>query len=153
MSQQQRNSSFELLRIISMFLIVAHHYSVHSGFNFLEPLSVNLYYAQCLASGGKFGVNIFVLISGYFLCKSTFKWQKLIKLELQVLFYSIIIGVVFYIYSEEKSLSNLVFSFLPLYSSEYWFYKAYFVLFLLSPFLNVFINSIEKTQYQKRRLN
>lgn len=87
--QKERNSSFELLRIISMFLIVMHHYSVHGGFDFMIPFSMKLYFVQCLVMGGKLGVNLFVLISGYFLCKSDFKWKRIIKLEVEVIFYSI----------------------------------------------------------------
>ena len=30
---KERNSSIELLRILSMILIVFHHYAVHGGFN------------------------------------------------------------------------------------------------------------------------
>ena len=86
MPQKERNSSFELLRIISMVLIVSFHYVYHAGFDFLAPFSPRLYFIQCIDMGGNLGVNLFVLISGYFLCKSTFKWQKIIKLELQVLF-------------------------------------------------------------------
>lgn len=109
LSQKTRTSSFELLRILSMALIVMHHYSVHGGFDFMSPFSLRLYFVQCLAMGGKLGVNVFVLVSGYFLCKSNFKWQRLIKLELEVIFYSCIIGVIFFIFfPERESLKNLL---------------------------------------------
>ena len=63
LSQKTRNSYFELLRILSMALIVMHHYSVHGGFDFMSPFSLRLYFVQCLAMGGKLGVNVFVLVS------------------------------------------------------------------------------------------
>ena len=74
MLQKERNSSFELLRLISMLLIVMHHYSLHGGFDYMSTLSLRLYFIQCLNMGGKLGVNLFILISGYFLCKSNFKF-------------------------------------------------------------------------------
>lgn len=96
MLQKERDSSFELLRIFSMLLIVMHHYSVHGGFDFMIPFNLNLYFVQCLDMGGKLGVNLFVLISGYFLCRSEFRLKRIIKLELEVIFYSLIIGLLFY---------------------------------------------------------
>ena len=55
-----RESNFELLRIISMLLIVGHHYAIYSGFAFTENISVNKLIVQFFAIGGKVGVNIFI---------------------------------------------------------------------------------------------
>ena len=66
----ERNSNLELLRIFSMFLIVTHHFAIHSGlplWNFSSSNALNLIWSQWLCLGGKLGVDLFVLISGYFL--------------------------------------------------------------------------------------
>ena len=63
-----RNSSFELLRITSMLLIVAHHFVVHGKFDLTASFSKNIFFLQSLSMFGKLGVNLFVLISGYFSC-------------------------------------------------------------------------------------
>ena len=90
--QKQRSSNLELLRIISMFLIVMHHYAVHGGFQLLEKdLSLNKIIIQILSGGGQLGVNLFILISGYFLIDSEFKINKLLKLIFETFFYSVII--------------------------------------------------------------
>lgn len=152
--KRERNSSFELLRIISMLLIVMHHYSIHSDFDFMIPFSLNLYFAQCLCMGGKLGVNLFVLISGYFLCKSEFRLKRLLKLELEVIFYSILIGILFFIISPEReSINNLLKEITPLRSNSYWFYNTYFVLILFCPFINKFITSLEKEVFEKLLLS
>ena len=39
-----RNSSFELLRIISMLLIVAHHFVVHGKFDLTASFSKNIFF-------------------------------------------------------------------------------------------------------------
>lgn len=148
--QKERNSSFELLRIISMFLIVMHHYSVHGGFDFMIPFSMKLYFVQCLDMGGKLGVNLFVLISGYFLCKSDFKWKRIIKLEVEVIFYSILIGVIFhFLMPERESTKDLIKELTPLRTGSYWFYNTYFVMVLFAPFINKFLVSLEKTDLKK----
>lgn len=144
---EKRNSSFELLRIVSMLLIVMHHYTIHGGFDFNSQFTFRMFFVQILQIGGKIGVNLFVLISGYFLCKSTFKWEKIFKLEFQVLFYSIIIGVVFLFFFPDLQIKILN-CFFPLYSNMYWFYSAYLFLILLSPYINKLINSIEKKEFQ-----
>lgn len=92
-----RNSSFELLRIISMLLIVAHHFAVHGKFYLTSSFSKNIFFLQSLSMFGKLGVNLFVLISGYFSCMHPhIKFSKIIKLELEVIFYSSLIGIIFY---------------------------------------------------------
>ena len=66
--KKERNSNFELLRIIAMLMIVFHHFSVHGGFNYeLTDISFNRLWLYFISMGGKIGVDIFVLISGYFL--------------------------------------------------------------------------------------
>ena len=73
----KRQSNFELLRIISMILIIAHHYAIHGGFELSkQAFSAQLFFLQVLSYGGKLGVNLFVLISGYFLVTSRCKLKK-----------------------------------------------------------------------------
>jgi len=93
-----RQSNLELLRIISMLLILMHHYSVHGGFNLSNvPLTFNVFLVQLLSLGGKIGVNIFMLITGYFMVNSKFNFKKLLRLGLQVLFYSVGFMLIFYL--------------------------------------------------------
>lgn len=79
---KNRSSNFEILRIIAMIMIVAHHFSVHGGFEmYISSLQLNTIFLQFLQFGGKIGVNIFVLISGYFLINTdNIKVKKIIKL-------------------------------------------------------------------------
>ena len=88
-----RQSNIELLRIVSMIMIVAHHFSVHGNFKFpIDTLTVNRLWTQFIQMGGKIGVDIFVLISGYFLVSSvTIKKEKVIKLWLQIFTYSVVL--------------------------------------------------------------
>ena len=38
---------------------------------------------------GKTGINYFVLITSYFMCQSKIKWEKLLKLYIQIAFYTL----------------------------------------------------------------
>lgn len=65
---EKRNSSIELLRIIAMVMIMFHHFAYYSGFEYnLSSISTPYLWYNFIIMGGKIGVNIFVLISGYFL--------------------------------------------------------------------------------------
>lgn len=97
-AKQERSSNLELFRIISMFLIVAHHYVVNSGI--MVPMHESLlnwqsFFLFILGAWGKTGINCFVLITGYFMCKSQISLKKFAKLVLEVELYKFIFYFVF----------------------------------------------------------
>lgn len=69
---KERNSSIELLRIICMLLIIAHHYSIHTNFSqsSADMIIANRVFLQIFGSFGKVSCSIFALISGYYLVTS-----------------------------------------------------------------------------------
>lgn len=141
-----RESAIEILRILSILMIILHHFAVHGKFDF-ENDQLNEFFVQIFSIGGKLGVNIFVLISGYFLVKSKFKVKKVVLLVFQVLFWSVTVMAVIYGFGFAEPDPNVIFkSFFPITYKMYWFASAYVVLYLLSPFLNIFINSASKKQ-------
>ena len=91
MGGNSRLSNFELYRIIVMLLIVAHHYVVNSGVEPLmaeNPLAAKSIFLYLLGMWGKTGINCFVLITGYFMCKKQITLRKFLKLLLEVEFYN-----------------------------------------------------------------
>ncbi|MBQ4565979.1 MAG: acyltransferase [Oscillospiraceae bacterium] len=149
-TKSARNSALELLRIIAMLLIVLSHICAHSGFVIDGgSVSLNRLLVQWGALGG-LGNNLFVLISGYFLCTRGTKAPSLGKLFVQVWFYSISLFVVCkFAFDYDYSLIALAEVFLPTIFQEYWFFTAYVLLALLSPFLNLFLESVSKTGLRK----
>lgn len=139
---QIRQSNFELLRILAMFLIVAHHYCVHGNWGFTPGFEINKFYVQSISIGGKLGVNIFILITGYFSCKSSFKWNGVISSISKAWFYSILFLVVFYIASPSLVTTNIfIRNLLPF---GYWFVTTYVLLLIVSPFINAALKKIKK---------
>ena len=138
-----RNSNLELLRVLSMVIIILSHYVYHGGLLY-EAVSANNILAQLLKIGGKLGVSCFVLISGYFLADSKFKIQNIIRICAEVIFYALIIlGIkAFLIPGESVELTELVKSaFAPFYGL-YWFPTAYIGLYLCFPVLNIIIDNV-----------
>ena len=96
--KSQRNSNLELYRIIVMLLIVAHHYVVNSGLigqMQSSPLTTNSVFLYLFGMWGKTGIDCFVLITGYFMCKSKATAAKFFKLLFEVMFYKIVIYLIF----------------------------------------------------------
>lgn len=150
--ETKRQSNIELLRITSMLLIICHHFFVHGNFDFLNSGTfLNEEWAHFWEMGGKIGVNIFVIISGYFSIKSTnTKPSKIIKLWLQIFTYSIGIYIIFALFSgmqiENKDVAK---SFFPIIFQNWWFASTYFILYLLIPFINKFLLSLNKKYYKR----
>ena len=69
----QRNSNLEILRIIAIIFIISFHLARH-GFDGVDFLlsNPNSYFLYFLGILGKIGVDIFILISAYFMIKSKF---------------------------------------------------------------------------------
>ena len=146
--KKERNSNFELLRIVSMILIVAHHYSIHGEYDTISGLHINKLYVQFLSMGGKLGVNLFVLTTGFFMINSTLKLKSVIKLISQTWFYSIsLLFIAYYFNLTPISINQIVKSVFPILFSSYWFITVFIVLYLLIPFLNIYINKLDYKKY------
>ena len=147
-----RNSNIEILRIISMLMIVISHWTVHNGVvNQTIEMSFNRLLLEWTMLGN-IGVIIYVMITGYFLGKSEkpFSIKKILRIWLQVLFYSLTIYVLLVILGKEPfSLGNLLKSMIPVTAKEYWFVTAFLVLMFLTPFINSYINNIKKDEFTK----
>ncbi len=141
-----RNIAFDIARIVAMFLIVSTHFLGHGGF-IDHMVGANFVFGRILYSLFSPSVNVFVLISAYFTCRSTkLNWRKLIKLYAQVWTYSVALFIAFIIVNGKESFSVqwLLSSLFPVVSGKYWFFSAYIFMMLASPFLNVIIGNIDK---------
>ncbi len=87
-----RNLNIEVLRIVSMFMIIAGHAITHT--NILDNISgYNFYIIKFFGIVFNVATNVYVLISGYLLCDKTFKIKKVFNLWFQVFFYSTLIYI------------------------------------------------------------
>ncbi len=151
-----RSSNLELFRIISMLLIVAHHYVVNSGLMasdgpvFADPMSWRSMFLVLFGAFGKVGINCFVLITGYFMCKSRITAKKFCKLLLEIEFYAVIIWLIFILTGYETfSFMGFVKMISPVKSLSDDFTSCYLIFFLLIPFLNILIGHMSEKQHIK----
>lgn len=143
----QRSSGLDLLRFISMFMIIILHVLLFGGILKSVTLnSVNYFLSYFLESLSICAVNCFILISGYFLIYQKFRLQKLVKLWFEIIFYSYLFLSIAYIFDYPISHSNLIKSLLPVLSGTNWFVSCYIMLYILFPFYNKFILSLSKKE-------
>lgn len=151
----RRNYGVDLLRIVSMYMIVLNHVLLKGGVIEqatkigIGTLNYDLSWILdiiCYAA-----VNCYALISGYVGVKAKFKPVNIIKLWLQVLFYSVMLNIVVagVVPRAELSKSEMIQMFFPVSYQRYWYFSAYFVLFFFMPFLNYLLKNLDKNMLQK----
>ncbi len=137
-----RDSSLELLRIFAMLLVVASHLACHSmgnGWKMWElPFSANQAWSIALGRWGNFGVELFVILSSYFMCdRQGIRSRKVFDLAFQ----TVTTCVVFFFFIRLTGLNMvgkkaLLEEVLELFTSQnYWFIPAYIVFYAMIPFL------------------
>lgn len=149
--KKSRQSNIELLRIVAMIMIIFHHIGYYSGFDYTASgISANRLLTQFITYGGHVGVDIFVLIGGYFMMSYTsLKIVKVVRLWLQMMFYSILgllIGVE--LFGFEISPKAVGIALIPFLYKQWPFASAYMVLMIISPFINKMVGAFNKKQYR-----
>lgn len=159
----EREASYELLRIIAMCMIIALHYLTKG--KVLTPLADTgnmngartaawIVEALCLPA-----VNVYVLISGFFGKNVSFRISKVVRLWLTALFYSLLItgilGTAGMLTTEGGAVPvsamtiydwmNVIF---PVVTEEYWFITAYLILYLFMPFLNAGMDRLDQKEFR-----
>lgn len=127
----QRQSNIELCRIVAMSFILILHFFIHS----ITIDNMNPWVFQGLVIANICGVNLFVIISGYFGINGSVK--SFVKLWLMIAFYSLICLLIGNLmFGMPISLAKLVKSFIMPFTSEYWFLECYLGLYILAPVIN-----------------
>ena len=145
-----RSSNFELLRILMMLGVIAHHYVVNSGIteNYdMTFLSKTMFFLQCFGFSGKAMINGFLLLTGYFMCQQSLTFRKILRLFAEIMFYRILLYSLlaasgFQTVSPRSVLINCIFYLIS--SANSGFTGTVFWLYLLIPFLNFLICSLNR---------
>ncbi|EFR30634.1 acyltransferase [Eremococcus coleocola] len=142
--QENRQSNFELLRLISMALIVIHHYAYHGAVDINAQVTQQSFALQILSLGGTVGVNVFVMIGSYFLIGKEFKWRRTLKIIIDVFLYSYLIFAVYAIFKPQYLHDKNIINFILPFPGSYWFAAFYVLLILFTPGLNYIIEHFSR---------
>lgn len=89
---------------------------------------------------------------GYFTIIKEFNLKRLIGLIIETWFYSFSLMIIFLIFPlkfNNIGLERILMSFLPITYSNYWFITTYYLLYIFTPFINMFVSNISQKEYQK----
>lgn len=142
-----RESGIELLRIFAMMGVVILHYNnVNMGqaLALATEGSINQYIVYFFENLSVCGVNIFILISGYYMCKSQKRMaSKVFELFLQVILFKIAFYILsVYIGMNIFSIRDLVINAMP----NNYYVILYCALFIISPYINIVLTRLSKAQ-------
>lgn len=146
--KSKRQSNIEALRIIAMTFIVFGHVSYTLCNNTLCR-EVEKYILD-ITSIGVCSVDLFVLITGYFLInRLEVNIKRVIKILSETIFYCFTITFIFHLFGK-ATLYDCLSSLNPLAPTRfnYWFVTKYIGLILVHPFLSRFAVSLTKLQYK-----
>lgn len=145
--KKQRSSNIELLRILAMAMIIVHHSVVHGGLNTLGDNNFNNLLILFMGTCGKLGVDMFVIITGFFDVGKKFNFKKLVSVEGPCWFYGIVclIGALIYGTTTLSQIKISDFAF-PIWNNLYWFMTCFFILYCLSPYINRLVQNISQKE-------
>ena len=143
--EKKRNLNIEILRVVSMFMVIVLHALGHGGvleYYYLGDSGYFIFWlieAFCMVA-----VNCFVLITGYFGWKSKFMISRVFKFYIEIFLFSLVSLILAVINKGGYEVKDVFYCFIPLTSKRYWFASYYFMLMLIQPFLNIFIGKISR---------
>ena len=151
---KKRMVNIEVLRLLAMMMVVSLHYLAKGELleKLTGPLSAKGHLAWLLESFSIAAVDVYVLISGYFLVETGFRCRRVISLVLQVMFYTCLLPVVLILTGilpvGEITFYNILQCIFPTNMLHYWFVSAYVLMFLFTPVLNAAVHGMKKRQLQ-----
>ena len=150
----KRERNCEVLRTVAMFFIVVYHCLTHGvgdGYEFssTSPICLtNALSSDLMLVFSSIAVNLYVMISGYFLVDLNFKASRIVRTWSVACFYSFIIALLFMtLCLIPFNLLSLFKSLFPISFDAYWFVTQYIGMLILSPFLAIMVRNLTYRQY------
>lgn len=153
--ENTRNYGIDILRLLAMFQVVVLHTLSRGVLPGASALTAHYEAGFFIEALVYTCVNCFAIISGYIGVTKDFKYRRIINLWLQVVFYGLIIVLLFKsipalanMLNDKSLLTNKPFlkAFTPITSGAYWYFTAYFFMFLLAPFINKAMKNINSRE-------
>lgn len=146
-NSKQRQSNFELMRIICMFLIILHHYAVHGGLLGLPTDSTGYKVGLLLLPLGKICFDAFIALSMWFMVDvRVAKFERFLKMWMQVFFYSVVFTIIAYLYGANITGVDFLGSLFVMFGNSHGFAASYMIFLLLLPFIIKTTQNITKEQ-------
>ncbi len=150
MQMQQRNYGIDLLKILSMFMVVVLHVLGKGG-----PLygtvkgSAQYWSVWFLEIAAYCAVNCFALSTGYLMGEKKFSGKKIAPLWVTVFFYCVVLELAgALLWPDDWSVKQLAYIF-PVFSGKYWYFSAYFCMYFFIPLLNLAVEKMPERDFRR----
>ncbi len=141
-----RNYGIDLLKVLSMFMIVILHVTVQGGV-MKNASGIGLIATQVLCAIVACAVNLFGMTTGYLMFNRKIKYSRIVGIWLQVVFYGVLLNLIMkFIFEESIAKSDWFGAILPITFRSWWYVSAYFLLFFLIPYLNRMLATLSHKQ-------
>jgi surface polysaccharide O-acyltransferase-like enzyme len=134
-----------------MLAIIAHHYVVNSTvMSLFDPLcpTANQIFLQLWGMWGKTAINVFVLITGYFMCEKKLTAKRYCKMLFEIIFYSWVVWLVLSVFGYEtltwKGAIKRLLVYNVMTKQNGGFVPAFMWMYLLIPAMNVYLQNTTK---------
>lgn len=142
----ERNKNIDLIRLVSMMLVVSLHFFNHGCF--LNVGGDNFYFVSVMNTLSKVSVDCFFMITGFFLIGKDVidiskTKQKVLSCWKQMLFYSVFVYIVLLgVGLIDFDYLTAIKTLFPISTNAYWFICIYIFLLCLLPFVSVLLKHI-----------
>lgn len=152
---RKRRPELELLRCVAMCMVIVLHFLGKGGLlgeltePDMQPVRAAAWVLEAFAICA---VNLYMLLSGYFLSTSRFKLSRLLQLFLQIWTFSVGVGLggaaLGLVPREEVNTYFLLRLFFPVLEEHYWFLTAYVFLYLLLPLIGGAVKEMDRKTFR-----
>lgn len=150
LASKQRNYGIDLLRCVSMLMIVTLHVLSQGGVLTVVPSGEKNAVCWFIEIVAFCSVDCYALISGYVLLErkvSVRYFLNILPLWFTVFFYSFGVTALFCVVSPETlSMKDILASAFPVASNAYWYFSSYIALYMVVPFINRLIENLTKKE-------
>lgn len=145
--EKNRNSAFELMRIICMFLIILGHCTLATAENTEPYLGIMDNIGWLIKSFTVCSVNCFFLLTGYFADSRKFRLGNVIYMWLKTVFYSAVIYLIISGITGVFKGKTFIGYCLPVFCKKYWYMQTYLVAALLMPYLSSILERLDRKKH------
>lgn len=145
--KSERNYGIDLLRLILMYMVCVLHTLGHGGILgacVKETIPYKVFWLLEICS--YCAVDGFALISGYMISNKPCKYEKIVEMWIQALFYSLVLTLLLKVIGVnfEWGRTDILKSVLLITYDRFWYFTAYFCSFFVAPFINQFVLEISE---------
>jgi surface polysaccharide O-acyltransferase-like enzyme len=151
--KHDRNIGIDIIKAMAVFFVICVHFSLNTNYYSTPITNANMFIQSCLRWLFHMCVPLFIMCTGYLNYKKTISRSYYLKIFRVLITYVLISLFCFIIKNSIEStpiaFQYAVFSIFNFSADSYsWYVNMYIGLFLMAPFLNIIINTLDQKKFR-----